>query len=69
MSVCGKMGRREMGQGSPMLCQLGQAGKSDCGNVVPLENRQGVDTEGARYRETLVFLAPHSEARLRSESL
>ena len=52
-----------------MLGRLRQAGKSDCGNVVPLENRQGVDTEGARYRETLVFLAPHSEARLRSESL
>ena len=58
-----------MGQGSPMLGQLRQAGKSDCGNVVPLENRQGVDTEGARYRETLVFLAPHNGPRIRYKSL
>ena len=49
-----------------MLGQLRQAGKSDRGNMVPLENRQGVDTEGARYRETLVFLAPFLGSRIDS---
>ena len=41
-----------------MLGQLGQAGKGDRGNVVPLENRQGVNREGARKRMDSLFLAP-----------
>ena len=44
-----------MGQGVAMLCQLRQAGKSDCGNAVPLENRQGVSREGARKRIDSLF--------------